>query len=142
MLIPAMFSATLEAPEPGGIPTKQHLLLVDDEPAIRALATLELRGAGYRVTTASDADQALRLAEELTLSLVILDIMMPKTDGLSLLETLKQRHPTLPVVILTGIGVTDEVMKVAMRMGADAYVSKGMTISYLVMEIRRVLRKK
>ena len=61
-----------------------------------------------------------------------------ETDGLELLELIKRR-PNLPVIILTGIGYSEEAMAEALSMGAAAYVSKGLSASHLVMEIRRIL---
>ncbi|MBI3874484.1 MAG: response regulator, partial [Verrucomicrobia bacterium] len=77
---------------------KPRLLLVDDEPVVCGLTCLFLEKAGYAVTTARSFDEALRLADEWVFSLAIVDLLLPRSDGLELLEVLKQRHPRLPVI--------------------------------------------
>ena len=118
---------------------KQTILLVDDQPALRALVALELQRMGYNVVTAADGPETMQQLEEIPLSLVILDLLLPEVDGLELLELIKQKQPEMPVIILTGAGYNDDAMAEALARGADGYVSKGLSISHLVMEIHRVL---
>ena len=73
--------------------------------------------------------------------LLITDLLLTESDGLSLLKVVKNRHKNLPVIILTGMGFDNEVQKEALEKGADGYVSKGLTMSHLKMEISRVLKK-
>jgi DNA-binding response OmpR family regulator len=120
---------------------QHHLLVVDDNPTVRGLSRLELERQGYRVTTAGTVEEAISCLDQSDVSLAILDILMPGMDGLQLMEALKQKHPKLPIIILTGIGFDEEVIKEALSNGAAAYVSKGLSVSHLVMEIRRVLKQ-
>ena len=116
-----------------------RLLLVDDQPAVRALVALELERMGFKVTTTATGHEALQLIDEIPLHIVVLDVILEQMDGLELLGLIKKRHPRLPVVILTGAGYTPEVMSEALAKGADGYVSKGLSMSHLVMELHRIL---
>ena len=82
---------------------KQHILVVDDEPPIRELLESYFRKHGYEVTTASDAAEAISKADNIPLHLVILDVLLPDSDGLEILEKLKAAHPRLPIIIMTAL---------------------------------------
>jgi DNA-binding NtrC family response regulator len=120
---------------------KKHLLFVDDEAAIRGLTSLDLRRNGYEVTAVAGIEEAVSLLEIMPFNLVITDLLLPAGDGLKFLEMVKQRHPRLPVLVLTGMGFDNEAMREALGRGADGFVSKGLTMSHLRMEIDRVLKK-
>lgn len=119
---------------------KQHILVVDDEPPIRELLQSYFRKHGYEVTTASEASEALRLADEIPLHLVILDVLLPDSDGLEILEKLKSAHPNLPIIIMTGIGFDEELLQEAIQKGASGYVSKTLPLDQLLMEVHRTLK--
>lgn len=121
---------------------KQHILVVDDEPQIRELLKAYFSKHGYDVTTAADAEAALRLADETPLNLVILDVLLPDIDGLEVLEKLKDAHPSLPVIIMTGIGFDEELLQEAIQKGASGYVSKTLPLDQLLMEVHRNLKFK
>jgi two-component system, NtrC family, nitrogen regulation response regulator NtrX len=121
---------------------KQHLLVVDDEPPIRALLESYFRKHGYEVTTAADAADALTKADNVPLHLAILDVLLPDSDGLEILEKLKKEHPSLPVIIMTGIGFDEELLQEAIQKGASGYVSKTLPLDQLLMEVHRTLKFK
>ena len=121
---------------------KQHLLVVDDEPPIRELLASYFTKHGYDVTTAADATETMRLADEVPLNLVILDVLLPDSDGLEVLEKLKSAHPNLPIIIITGIGFDEELLQEAIQKGASGYVSKTLPLDQLLMEVRRTLKYK
>jgi DNA-binding response OmpR family regulator len=135
--IPAMFAHSKVRRRSQAIPTKQHLLFIDDEPAIRALATLELERKGYRVTATGNAGDALWAIENRAISLVILDLNMPGMDGLTLLAKIKRQHHGIPVVILTGARFDEASQSKAKRNGADGFISKGFSIDELISEISK-----
>jgi DNA-binding response OmpR family regulator len=118
-----------------------HLLLVDDEPAIRAISKLELERLGFQVTLASHGREAIQVLDEMHVDVVIVDLLMPGADGIDLTRAIKESRPDLPVIVLTGVGFDDETMKEAFKEGADGYVSKGLTMSHLAMEVRRILSR-
>ena len=120
---------------------KQHILVVDDEKPICDLLSSFFRKRGYEVTTAATATAALRLADEVALHLMILDIALADADGLELLGTVKSAHPNLPVIILTGMGFDDELLQEALQKKASGYVSKTLPLEQLLLEVRRVLKQ-
>ncbi len=121
---------------------KQHILVVDDEPPIRELLESYFRKHGYEVTTASDAAEAFSKADNIPLHLVILDVLLPDSDGLEILEKLKSAHPSLPIIIMTGIGFDEELLQEAIEKGASGYVSKTLPLDQLLMEVHRTLNFK
>ena len=89
--------------------------------------------------TASSSQQANALIEESPFDLVILDIMLGDTNGLTLLGEVKDIHPHLPVLIMTGTGFDERLLREAMLKGAAAYVGKTLPLDQFLTEIRRVL---
>lgn len=115
------------------------ILVVDDEPAVRSLLEYNLRKAHYRVLTASDGRQALRLARESQPDLVLLDLMIPEVDGLDVCRELR-RDNQVPIIMLTARGEeTDRV--IGLELGADDYVCKPFSIRELMARVKAVLRR-
>jgi len=99
-----------------------RLLLVDDEECIREIEASMLSPLGYEFTQASDGEEALAILDsEKKFDLVISDIMMPRVDGITLLQTIKQRYPELPVLIVSAV-YDKEISRLACEYGAYAYV--------------------
>jgi DNA-binding NtrC family response regulator len=121
---------------------KQHILVVDDEPPIRDLLRSYFEKHEYQVTTAATADEAYRIADDVPVNLVILDVLLADSDGLEILRTLKNAHPNLPVIIMTGIGFDEELLQEAISKGASGYVSKTLPLDQLLMEVHRTLNFK
>ncbi len=117
----------------------QRILVVDDEAPIRELLSSYFLKRGYQVSTAASATEALRALDESPVDLTILDIALADADGLELLESIKKSHPKLPVIILTGMGFDDELLKEALAKKASGYVSKTLPLDQLLMEVRRVI---
>ncbi len=118
------------------------LLVVDDDADIRDLMADYLRQHGYRVRTAADGESMFACFEEETPDLVVLDIMMPGEDGLSLCRRLRfgEAGNSVPVIFLTALGdTTDRV--VGLELGADDYVVKPFQPCELLARIRAVLRR-
>jgi two-component system response regulator HydG len=119
---------------------KQHILIVDDEAAVCKLLSNYFTRHGYETLTCGTVGEGQRLVDEQPFTLVILDIALPDGDGLKLLGSIKEAHPDLPVIMMTGMGWDPELMEEAMRKKASAYVVKTLPLSQLLMEIRRVLK--
>jgi two-component system OmpR family response regulator len=116
-----------------------HILVVDDHREIRDLLSKYLARYGFRVSAAESAARARRLLEASAIDLVVLDIMMPGEDGLSLCRQLRTATD-LPVIMLTAMAEdTDRV--VGLEMGADDYVVKPFNPRELLARIRAVLRR-
>ena len=108
------------------MPDSSTILLVDDEDAIQSLLTYPLERDGYRVVQARDGDEALRRFAEEDVDLVVLDIMLPRVDGLEVCRRLRAES-TVPIIMLTARD--DELDKVlGLELGADDYITKPFSI--------------
>jgi len=114
-------------------------LVVDDSPGDRKLAALLLEEmAAVAVRQATGGNKALRLLEEETPDLVLTDLMMPDLDGLQLVETIHERWPTVPVILMTGHG-SEQIAADALRRGAASYVPKDNLMRDLGQTVQTVL---
>jgi DNA-binding response OmpR family regulator len=117
----------------------ETVLVVDDEPTIREVVVRYLRRDGFHTLEAADGERARELVETGKPSLVVLDVMLPGTDGLSLCRWIRSRS-SLPVILLTARG--DEVDRiVGLELGADDYVTKPFSPRELAARVRTVLRR-
>ncbi len=118
------------------------IALVDDEPRIVQIARDYLERAGFRVVSASDGQQAVRLVREERPALLVLDLMLPGMDGLDVTRTLR-RDPQLaglPIIMLTA-RVEEADKLVGLELGADDYLTKPFSPRELVARVRAVLRR-
>lgn len=119
--------------------TEQMILAVDDEPGILRAIKLELSSQGFRVITAANGNEALKLAEQYRPDLVLLDIVMPEMSGLEVMRSLRERTD-IPVILLTAKrSDTDKVL--GLEMGADDYLGKPFSLDELSARVRAVLRR-
>ncbi|HYY33444.1 MAG TPA: response regulator transcription factor [Gaiellaceae bacterium] len=115
------------------------VLVVDDEPIVREVVVSYLQREGYRTLEAADGDRARALVESESPHLVVLDVMLPGTDGLELCRWIRARS-ALPVIMLTARG--DEADRiVGLELGADDYVTKPFSPRELAARVRTVLRR-
>lgn len=115
------------------------VLVVDDEKNIVQLARLYLTNEGYRVETAADGKQALERAKSVRPDLIVLDIMMPEMDGLTVCRELRKTS-NVPVIILTARG--DDIDRIiGLEIGADDYMAKPFNPRELVARVKAVLRR-
>ncbi len=117
-----------------------EILFVDDEAAIRELLAEYFRLKGYATRMAATVDEAQQSLAQQTPSLVMLDIDLGGSDGMAFLETIRAGHPSLPVIMLTGMGFDNELLAEALKKGANGYASKTLSLDHLLMEVRRVLK--
>jgi two-component system response regulator ResD len=117
----------------------ETVLVVDDEPTIRDVVVQYLRREGYATLEAGDGDTARDLLEREWPSLVVLDLMLPGTDGLALCRWIRDRSE-LPVIMLTARGEEADRI-VGLELGADDYVTKPFSPRELVARVRTVLRR-
>jgi len=118
---------------------KPHILLVEDEPSIRKPLARYLKENGFRVTQTENAASARAQLLAHAIDLVVLDIMMPGEDGLSLCRHIRA-NSEVPVILLTARNEDTERI-VGLEMGADDYVSKPFNPRELIARIRVVLRR-
>jgi two-component system, OmpR family, phosphate regulon response regulator OmpR len=123
-----------------GIPARElHLLIVDDDERIRTLLRQYLLRQGYLVSVARDAAHAMRLMAGLDFDLVILDVMMPGEDGISLTRRLRECRTT-PVLLLTARGDPDDRIR-GFEAGADDYLPKPFEPRELLLRVAAILRR-
>lgn len=118
----------------------ETILVVDDEQGMREFLTVLLEHQGYRIITASDGEQALELIAHQSPDLVISDVRMPKMDGIGLLTGIQEKHPHLPVIMVTAYASMDSTIQ-AMRLGADDYITKPFRIDEIRLVVEKALAK-
>jgi two-component system, OmpR family, phosphate regulon response regulator OmpR len=118
---------------------KSHILVVDDDDRLRDLLRRYLSREGHDVTVAKDAAQSRRFMKTMTFDLIVLDVMMPGEDGLSLLKGIRQEHDT-PVIMLTARGQPSERIE-GLKLGADDYLPKPFEPEELVLRIGSILKR-
>jgi DNA-binding response OmpR family regulator len=116
-----------------------HILVVDDEARYQHLVRVNLEAAGYTVTTAGNGEEALELVSSHTPDMVILDVMMPRLDGYTACERIRQ-FSSVPIIMLTAKGEEQDRVK-GLNVGADDYVVKPFSATELVARVRAVLRR-
>ncbi len=119
--------------------TEQRILIVDDEPQVREVLKLYLSREGFRVSTASDGQAALAAVEAGPPDLVVLDLMLPKVNGLEVFKQIRALR-ALPIIMLTA--KADELDRVlGLELGADDYVVKPFSPREVVARVKNVLRR-
>ncbi len=119
----------------------EHILVVDDEPSIVEVVGLYLQREGYRVTVARDGQAALEAVHRERPDLIVLDLMLPKVDGLEITRRLRGYGDIpIPIIMLTAKG--EEMDRIlGLEMGADDYVVKPFSPQELVSRVKAVLRR-
>lgn len=118
---------------------KQKILIAEDEADIRNILKLYLESEGLEVVQAQDGEQALRMAQQEMPDLVLLDIMMPKTDGFAVTQALRQ-YSQVPILILSARSQdTDKIL--GLNLGADDYIAKPFNALEVVARVKAHLRR-
>jgi two-component system, OmpR family, alkaline phosphatase synthesis response regulator PhoP len=118
----------------------KRLLLVEDEPGLVLTLTDRLSREGYTVETSADGESGLERAASNGFDLILLDVMLPRMNGLDVLRELRRRRNDTPVIVLTARGqVVDKV--VGLKLGADDYVTKPFEMMELLARIEAKLRR-
>jgi two-component system phosphate regulon response regulator PhoB len=122
---------------------KQHVLVVDDETDILELISYNLRREGFEVSTVETGEAAIQFVSDFTPALIVLDLMLPGVDGLSVCRNLKSSERTsgIPVLMLTAKSEDSDIVT-GLELGADDYLTKPFSPRVLVARIRAILRRR
>ncbi|WP_394254331.1 response regulator transcription factor [Pseudoclavibacter helvolus] len=117
-----------------------RVLVVDDEPSLTDLLRMALRYEGWEVRTAADGASALKVAREFKPHAAVLDIMLPDTDGLTLLHRIRADDETLPVLFLTAKDALADRLA-GLTAGGDDYVTKPFSLEEVIARVRGLVRR-
>ena len=120
----------------------KKILLVEDEPDQIAMLKVRLEANGYEFMSAMDGEEGLKKVNEEKPDLVLLDIIMPKMDGIEVCKRLKKDSNTksIPVIVITAAGIKDAEQK-SREVGADDYIKKPYDAADLVLKIKALVDK-
>ena len=118
---------------------KTTILTADDDPQLLRLIARNLQFEGYEVHTASDGKQALEMIEAQPPDLVLLDVMMPKMDGLTVCQRVRE-FSAVPIIIVTARGQDQDKVH-GLDLGADDYLTKPFSVDEMLARVRAVLRR-
>jgi DNA-binding NtrC family response regulator len=116
-----------------------EFLLIDDDPAITKFLVTYLKQKGHTCEFLTEGFQTAAWLEHHKCDVVVVDLNMPKVDGISLISFIREMSQTLPIIVFTGVGYDEERMHAALRAGANGYVSKNLPIEQLYCVLSRVL---
>ena len=118
-----------------------NFLVVDDNRLLNRFLTTYLRSKGHQASSLTDSSKVESWLDLNSCDAIILDIGMPKVDGLTLITLVRAKFPDLPIVMFTGLGYDEEAMQTARKAGANGYVSKGLGPSEIYSAVMRVLQQ-
>lgn len=119
---------------------EQSILIVEDEPSITTLLKYNIEKAGYLSDVAYNGEDAVRKAEINDYDLIVLDIMLPKMDGLEVCQTLRNNNNEVPILILTAKDSEKDRVR-GLELGADDYLTKPFSPKELIARIKAILRR-
>ncbi len=119
--------------------TQQHILLVDDDPGILMAVKHALVAHGYEVTTATNGSEALAAFKRKPPELILLDLVLPRHDGLQVCRDIREQSPT-PIIMLSIKGSESDIVSL-LDLGADDYLVKPFRLAELLARVRAVLRR-
>ena len=114
-------------------------LVIDDDPAVTRFLATYLNQKGHTCATLTEGFHTATWLEMNDCEVVVVDLNMPKVDGISLITYIREIQPDLPVIVFTGVGYDDARMHAALRAGANGYVSKNLPVDQLYCVLTRVL---
>ncbi len=116
-----------------------EFLIVDDDPAITRFLVTYLKQKGHTCESLTDGFQTAHWLEQHDCEVLVVDLNMPKVDGISLISYVREINEAMPVIVFTGVGYDEQRMHAALRAGANGYVSKNLPIEQLYCVLSRVL---
>jgi two-component system KDP operon response regulator KdpE len=134
-----MTKPRVESPPPELSPRHERILVAEDEVSLREFVSRNLRARGFAVSEASNGLEALAVWENEPPDLLILDLMMPRMDGLEVCRRVRERS-TVPIIVLTALDAESEKVA-ALDLGADDYLTKPFGVAELLARVRAALRR-
>ena len=122
------------------MPEKIRLLLAEDEPALARIVKESLETRDFEVFHASDGKEALKIYHENLLDVLVLDIMMPKKDGITLTQEIRQIDQNIPIIFLTAKSQTADVVE-GFEVGGNDYLKKPFSMEELIVRVRNLLKR-
>jgi two-component system, OmpR family, alkaline phosphatase synthesis response regulator PhoP len=120
--------------------TKFSILLVEDEENLQEALKLNLELEGYEVTGVYDGAEALRIVQQEFFNLIILDVMLPEIDGITVCETIRLQNPDIPILILSARNSSaDRIL--GLKKGADDYLTKPFNLEELLLRVNKLIKK-
>ncbi len=116
-----------------------NFLVVDDNRLLNRFLTTYLRSKGHNSASLTDSSKVVSWLDLNPCDAIILDIGMPKIDGITLISMIREKFARLPIVMFTGLGYDEEAMQAVRKAGANGYVSKGLGPSEIYSALMRVL---
>jgi len=116
------------------------ILVIDDEPVVLNSCRKVLEEDGFDVYLVPSADEALKAMKKEVFDLLLVDVKMPKHDGIYLIQKVKEKWPDVPIIVMSGYPTPDTITDGA-KMGADAFIAKPFTPDELLETIRQVIQK-
>lgn len=136
------FSLAISRQNPDSLAMSGTILFVDDEHEMRHMAANYFNSFGYKLLSAENADDAMRLAAANAVDVIVLDVNLADLagkDGSNLIAALKRGHPAIPVVLFSGLNCEDEEVKDMLKAGAERFVSKVDSLNDLLKAVQDVL---
>ncbi len=114
-------------------------LIIDDDPAVTRFLVTYLRRKGHTCESLTEGFRTAQWLEDNECDVIVVDLKMPKVDGISLITYIRELSQKLPIIVFTGVGYDEDRMHAALRAGANGYVSKNLPIEQLYCVLSRVL---
>ena len=115
------------------------VLVVDDEAPVRDLFTDLFQAEKYTVKTASSGEEALDLIDKDNFDVVLLDIKLPGISGIEVLKRIKDKHPKLMVIMITGFGYDEDLIAKSKQCGCSGYIGKNMPVSQIITTFKQFI---
>lgn len=119
---------------------QKNILVVDDDTGVRTVFSSILRKEGYRVTAVKNGYEAIKVIDEESFDLALVDLRMPGLDGIQVLERIRSRRPQTRVIIYSAYGSVEDAVE-AMRKGAADYLNKPFSPNELEVSVKKALEK-
>ena len=116
-----------------------EFLIVDDDPAITKFLVTYLKQKGHTCQSLTEGFETAAWLQQHDCEVLVVDLRMPRVDGIALITFVREVNPKLPIIVFTGVGYDEQRMHAALRAGANGYVSKNLPIEQLYCVLSRVL---